>query len=246
MPKSNQMEIITDIVLYDVIGYSQKSSEDQLRIACLMTNTIKEVVGLLRGLGGMWVKELDSDPLVLGYIPTGDGAYIILNPIFAGYGIFLALSLRNHLVMVNKRAGGGIYSGVRFAVVLGEIYPYMDIMGRINYAGDGMNHCGRIGSAHKSENFPASFTDENYVVSEENANNWFQEKVIGTIRNDYKDIFKVKSSSMFVVEDKHGRKHKCFLHEMNRFLALEPIKPTVTLDDTLRQQLRDLAFGKLP
>jgi len=122
----------------------------------------------------------------------------------------------------------------------------MDIMERVNYVGDGMNNCARIGSAHKSENFPASFTDENYVVSDDNANEYFQDNVIRTMRSDYKDVLKLSSSHVFVVKDKHGKEHHCFLHEMNRFLELEPIKPSVTLDETTKQQLRNLALGKLP
>jgi len=243
---TKQMMLATDIVLYDVIGYSLKSSEDQLRISCFITETIREVMGLLRGIGGIWVKELDSDPPILGYVPTGDGAYMILNPLYTGYGILLALSLRNHFQLINKRAGGKIYSGVRFSVTLGEIYPYMDIMGHINYAGDGMNICARIGSAHNSTAFPASFTDENYVVSDESANNWFQTKIISKMPADYKKLLKLATSDMFSVYDKHGSEHRCFLHEMNRFVALQPISPSTTLDPEHRQQLRDLVLGKLP
>jgi hypothetical protein len=148
--------------------------------------------------------------------------------------------------MLNKRAAGAMWDGVRFAVTLGEIYPYTDIMGRINYAGDGMNDCARIGSAHNSESFPASFTDENYVVSDHSANNWFHDKVISTMQRDYQNVLKLRSSNMFVVKDKHGKEHNCFLWEMNRFLELQPIKPSVTLDEAHRRQLRGLALGKLP
>jgi hypothetical protein len=62
----------------------------------------------------------------------------------------------------------------------------------------------------------------------------------------YRTLLKLASSDRFAVHDKHEHEHHCCLHEMNRFVALQPIAPLVSVSDEHKKQLRDLALGKLP
>jgi hypothetical protein len=212
----------TDILLLDVVGFSKLSNDKQLATAIVITKKLEETIGLL-----VTQAFLEQNEVVLGFIPTGDGFYIILHPSFAGYGVFLAISLRSSLLLAAKRANN-LFSGIRTAVHLGDAFPFKDITGKNNFVGDGLNDCARLLCA-KSNQSPTSGIPEdvNYVVVSESAYHQFEKS--HPLSEDMKAWFgtiRFKKSDYFSIEDKHGKKHVgCFI-ECSRHIAIKPPPPS--------------------
>src|SRR5205085_11119302 len=106
-----------------------------------------------------------------GFISTGDGFYVILNPDMQGHGVLLGLSLRNYLLWMSSNMND-LYRGVRVAINHGEVLPFIDMNGCKNYVGDGLNDCSLLLEAHKGDGkeFVNDFCgDLNYVVASESA-----------------------------------------------------------------------------
>src|SRR5215216_1848985 len=143
MNEDKIIEITTDIVLMDIVGYSLLKNEEQLYTVKVMNNCLSKLIPLMSKLSGI------EQQVVQGFIPTGDGAYIILNHEFCGYGLLLGLSIRNHLLWTSKEFLNDLYKGVRIAAHMGKVLPFNDITGRTNYVGDGLNDCARLLSVDK-------------------------------------------------------------------------------------------------
>jgi hypothetical protein len=77
----------TDIVLADINGYSNLTTELQFAAAFYITSQLMAGVNFVLGKANRQPHEI-----FLGFIPTGDGFYVLLQPPLAGYGIFLASS----------------------------------------------------------------------------------------------------------------------------------------------------------
>lgn len=238
--------IATEIILLDIRGYSKKSGAEQLTVVETLTDRLRQMVAVLVATGGIHVPELVTDPLIVGYIPTGDGAYLILNPLYAGYGILLAGALRNDLVLVNKKLGGALYEGARVAVHLGPCWAYIDITGRVNFAGEGMNDCSRILQARSAPGFPLEFTDEDFVVVSSEALDCFDELYYSKTNEGQRQLLKHRRTEPFAVEDKHGGKHSVQLVEIHRNIGVQPFRPVVDLSEEKRELMREIAAGGLP
>jgi len=243
---SKILTITTEIILLDVRGYSKKSNVEQLEIVKTLTDRLRQMVALLTATGSMHVPELAEDALIVGYVPTGDGAYVILNPLYGGYGILLGLALRNDLVRINKTLGGALYEGIRVAVHLGQCLTYMDITNRVNFAGQGMNDCARILQARCSPNFPMGFTDEDFVVVSSEALACLDDLYYSKTNHKQRQLMKHRRSEPFVVKDKHGCEHPVQLIEMHRNIALQPFKPVVALTAQKKNLMREIAANRLP
>jgi hypothetical protein len=244
--KRRIVTIQTEVILLDVRGYSTRSDAEQLLVVETLTDRLRQLVALLVGLGGIHVHELAKDPLIIGYVPTGDGAYLILNPLYAGYGILLATAIRNDLVLINKKCGGALYEGIRVASHLGPCISYLDITARVNFAGRGLNDCSRILQAHCAPDFPEGFTDHDYVVASSDAIACFDDLYYSKIGPRQRGILKQTRSRPFQVVDKHGREHTVQLIEMHRNVALQPFKPVVDLSEEKRILMREIAANRLP
>jgi len=56
--------------LIDIINFSKLDSKQQLEIISFLTHSYRKVI----------------ETFIMGFIPTGDGFYCILNPKYKGYG----------------------------------------------------------------------------------------------------------------------------------------------------------------
>lgn len=211
----------TDILLMDVVGFSCLPNEKQLATAMVITEKLKETIGLLVNQA-----LLDQPEVVLGFVPTGDGFYVILQPEFAGYGVFLAASLRSSLLLASKKSGV-LFAGIRTAVHLGDALPFVDITTKRNFVGHGLNECAQFLEAtpqqSPTEGIPE---DSNYLIVSEPAWAWFgkaypaseqMEEFFGTI--------KFRWSESFMVVGKHGREHEVRFVECSRHMAIKPPAP---------------------
>ena len=82
--------IRTEILLLDVIGFSSSSSKIQYKIVRLITEKVKKAFAVLKSPA-----HLSGTAVAYGFIPTGDGFFVVLNPVMRGYGteggVWLAL-----------------------------------------------------------------------------------------------------------------------------------------------------------
>jgi hypothetical protein len=101
--------IRTEIVLLDVIGFSSSSSKRQYKIVRLITEKAKEAFSILKSPA-----RLSATAVAYGFIATGDGFFLVLNPVMRGYGTLLAASLRSALLLASEQANG-LFRGIRIS-----------------------------------------------------------------------------------------------------------------------------------
>lgn len=216
-------EFVTDILLVDLIGFSKLSNEDQYKTAVIMTNNLKEMMSILVGQA-----FLEEQEVVLAYIPTGDGFYVLLRPELAGYGIFLAISLRNALLVASKREGG-LFCGVKISVHQGEAIPFTDITDSNNYVGHGLNDCKRLQEGANRIRSPKynKPADNNYIIVSDAAYNWFEKAYPQTANfRRYLESIHFEKGEEFEINDKHGIKHRAQFIECSRFVGIKPPPPS--------------------
>ena len=134
----------TEIILADIIDFSLLSAEKQYAAVRNMTGLLDSRLRLMSGLA-FW----RLDEIVLSFVPTGEGFYILLQPLAAGYGLFLAISLRSSILTGMEPPE--LLKGVRFAVHVGECFAFRDITGKENWIGPGLNECARLISAQPEQ-----------------------------------------------------------------------------------------------
>jgi len=134
-PKDEMYE--TDIILVDIISFSQLSSTQQLDLINYLTKSYTKMISTMLKNSAMTMSKL-----FLGFISTGDGFYCILHPDFRGFGPILALGFNHFSDTIAQRFS--YFRGVRIAVHSGKVYPFTDIMGNTNFVGDGLNDCARF------------------------------------------------------------------------------------------------------
>jgi len=208
---------VTDIVLVDINGYGVLSTELQLTSVLYITSQLNEGFSFL-----LSQVNRQENEIVLGFIPTGDGFYVILRPPLAGYGVLLAITLRAILLM--KRSGQKLpFSGVRLAVHNGELAPFTDIVGKTNFVGEGLNSCARLLSARIEDSpDPSIPTDENSIVVSDSAYHRFQ-ALCGddTEMKDFLSSMQYKETDWFEIMDKHGNVRRVRFVEASHSAAIE-------------------------
>ena len=221
---------MTGILLADVVDFAalplppDRQSEGQIVIAENLTNALREAIGILAA-----GSHRASAELVLGFVPTGDGFFILLPPDLAGYALFLAHSLRVSL-LPKKSKGPSILRGIRFAVHYGEAAPFLDITGKQNFVGTGMNDCAYMLDGAKKrqrDNPPSGISiDESFIA--------ISEAGLASFRTLYPDTpdfrsflsaVKFSQSDQFEVVDKHDNPHSCRFVEFSRYALFNPPMP---------------------
>lgn len=233
------MKYVTDILLLDVVGFSRLSSERQLSTAMVITEKLQWTMSLL---ANQTFRE--DHELVVDFVPTGDGFYIILNPALAGYGVLLAPSLRSTLLLASRKAGN-LYSGVHAAVHLGEALPFTDIRGQRNFVGDGLNDCARLLCA-KQEMSPTSGIpeDDNFVVVSLRAWDQFEKTYLRSQEiKEFLDVLRFKWSETFTFKDKHRKEHTARFIESHRLCVVKP-PPPADLKERMRTFAESIMKGK--
>ena len=190
-------EIFTDIVLIDIIGFSMLNSRQQLEIISFLTRSYRKVIEKI-----LLQSKLDLENFIIGFIPTGDGFYCILNPEYKGYGSILGLSFNHFSEQITKMFP--YFQGVRIAVHTGEIYQFKDILEHKNFIGEGLNDCARYLELK-------DFTISTVMVSDvayDNLKKFLEEK------KDYKKLLhqqEFKRSNAYFFKDKHQQIKKGYL-----------------------------------
>ena len=191
---SNKSEINTDIVLIDIINFSLLDSKQQLEIINFLTRSYKKVIQRILENAGLPLEEL-----ILGYIPTGDGFYCILQPKFRGYGTILGLSFNHFSEQISKKFS--YFQGLRIAVHTGRINQFIDILDHKNFIGTGLNDCARYLEIK-------DFSISTVMISDDAYYN-FQRFI--SVHKEYNQLLtqrEFKKSSLYRFKDKHGNEKK--------------------------------------
>jgi hypothetical protein len=137
MPRRKKSGITTDIVLIDIINFSRLASELQLEIITFVTRSYKKMINKM-----LLNSNMSLERLILGFVPTGDGFYCILNPNLKGFGSILGLSFNHFSDHIAKKYH--YFEGIRIAVHNGTVNEFTDILGHKNFIGAGLNDCSRF------------------------------------------------------------------------------------------------------
>ena len=201
----------TDIILADFVGFSTLDDAGQFVSMSVVSRLMGGIMDRLavQSFG----KKVE---MAIGWVPTGDGFYIILNPKVIGTAIFVALSLRQALMTrVNQTVG---LKGVRFAVHHGTAIPFDDVTGKRNYIGTGLNDAARLLSLKPDEMVMARnfHRDDNFLIASEAALDHFYMAYPQDEVQSFLDMNGWRQSVKFRLTDKHGKVHPYSFIDMHR------------------------------
>lgn len=194
MPQNKRKALKTDIVLIDVIGFSQLEALQQLEIISFVTSTYKKMIEQM-----LVNSNMPLNKLIVGFVSTGDGFFCILNPRLKGYGAILGLSFNHLSEQISTRFR--YFKGMKIAVHTGEVYQFTDILGHSNFIGDGLNDCARY---LELKNFSISTV----MVSDSAYDSL---KTFLSIFKDFNTLLLQKGfkhSEEYTFKDKHGKEKK--------------------------------------
>jgi len=194
MAKLNTKALITDIVLIDIINFSQLKSSEQLEIVVFLTKSFKKMIEKM-----LLNSNTPLSKFIIGYVSTGDGFYCILNPRLKGFGAILGLSFSHFSEHIAIKYP--YFEGIRIAVHTGEVNEFIDILGSKNFIGDGLNDCARF---LEIKNFSIST-----VMVSESA--YISLKKFLALHKDFNTLLtkrEIKKSSQYSFKDKHGKEKK--------------------------------------
>jgi hypothetical protein len=214
---SNQtLEITTDIILIDVVGYSLLSNEEQLHVVEIINTQLSTQIHFMAEY-----MNLRKEEVVLGFVPTGDGMYVLLNPQLCGYGVLLGLSIRNYLLWMSTEVLNGLYKGVRAGTHMGTVISFRDVNGCANYVGSGLNDCARLLSV-KDEDAMTFCGHTDYVVASESAYFWFRKLFNGKEAEEFLSTMRFKISAQIQIIDKHMKVHNAYLIDAFKHMTVPP------------------------
>ena len=213
---ASKQEIDTDIILIDIISFSTFNNTQQFYFIKYFTNFFKKIIDTILSKSKTRKKNKDD---ILGFIPTGDGFFIILSPELKGYGLILALSLKNVTSKLYEKFD--YFQGVKIAVNNGIALKFKDILGHPNFIGDGLNNCARYLS-YKSKDIEEYFSDGYVIISE---STWKEFKRF--LLNDEQMrrlIMKLglNASEKIEFSDKHNYIHKGYVVWTNEEIIIAP------------------------
>lgn len=198
MAKLHRTELITDIVLIDIINFSKLTSKQQLEIVNFLTKSFRKMIEKM-----LINSNTPLSKFIIGFVSTGDGFYCILNPRLKGFGAILGLSFNHFAEHISNRYP--YFEGIRIAAHTGEVNEFTDILGNPNFIGDGLNDCAR-------------FVDvKNYTISTVMVSDtaFASLKKFLNLHKDYNTLLSkrgLKQSSLYTFKDKHGKeKQGCLI-----------------------------------
>jgi len=208
----------TDIILIDVISFSQLTADQQLEIITFLTKSYSRMIEAMLVNSEMTLKKM-----VLGFISTGDGFYCILNPRLKGFGAILGLSFNHFAEQISEKYP--YFKGIRVAVHTGNIYTFTDILGHNNFVGDGLNECARYIEIK-------NYTISTVVVSQEAYNNF--EGFLQRHRDFYTLLteHQFKRSKAYTFVDKHNVSHLSYMIWLRKGGIINP--PIITFNTMLQ------------
>ena len=192
-----EYEIKTDIVLVDIIGFSKLSSKQQLEIVTFLTKGYKKVIEKM-----LISSQIPLSTLILGFVSTGDGFYCILDPKLKGFGTILGLNFSHFAGHINTKYP--YFEGVKVAVHTGTVNRFIDILGNLNFIGDGLNDCSRYLEYKHFSISTVMVSDAAY----EELKNFLH------YHNDFEQLLgelQFKRSEEYIFYDKHENEKKGYL-----------------------------------
>jgi len=186
--------LITDIVLIDIINFSQLKSSQQLEIVSFLTKSYRKMIEKM-----LMNSHTPLSKFIIGFVSTGDGFYCILNPRLKGFGAILGLSFSHFAEHISQKYP--YFEGIKIAVHTGEVNEFRDILGSKNFIGDGLNDCARFLEVK-------SFTISTVMVS---SDAYESLKKFLQLHKDFATLLtkrELKKSSTHCFKDKHGKEFK--------------------------------------
>ncbi len=188
---------MTDIILVDIISFSQLNAQQQIEIITVLTKSYTKMIETL-----LANSEMTLGRMILGFISTGDGFYCILNPRLKGFGTVLGLGFSHFSDIIAEKYP--YFRGIRTAIHTGKVYQFTDILGSENFVGDGLNDCARYVELKQ-------FAISTVVVSKEAYTSF--EKFLALYPDFHALLIEreFKHSKMYTFYDKHGTLRKAYL-----------------------------------
>lgn len=211
---------MTDIILVDIISFSQLSSLQQIEIITYLTKSYTKMIEAL-----LINSEMKLNKMVLGFISTGDGFYCVLNPRLKGFGTILALGFSHFSDFIADKYP--YFQGIRIAVHSGRVYKFTDILGSDNFVGDGLNECARYVELKQ-------FTISTIVVSQEAYSSF--ERFL-ELYPDFHALLverEFKHSRMYTFYDKHGTLRKAYLVWLRKGGIINP--PNINFNSLMEKR----------
>ncbi|MEA1918333.1 MAG: hypothetical protein U9N52_00725 [Campylobacterota bacterium] len=205
--------LLSDIVLVDIIGFSKLNVSSQQEIISYISKSYKKMITRMLQNSNMLLEQLLS-----GIVPTGDGFFCILNPIYRGYGAILALSFNHLSELISKKFS--YFRGIRIAVHTGKVHRFIDILDHENFVGHGMNECERYISSQSHRistvimSRKAYESLEQFLLTHQDFHSLLMER-------------EFKFSPPFYFEDKHKNRHQAYTIWMRQGGIINP--PHITL-----------------
>ncbi len=218
MTKNDKIDILTDIVLIDIINFSKLQSAQQLEIITYLTKSFTKMINKMLSNSNMTLPKL-----ILGFISTGDGFFCILNPNLKGYGTILGLSFNHFSDYIAERYP--YFEGIKVAVHCGRVSEFQDILGNKNYIGDGLNDCARYLEIK-------NYTISTVVISSAALTSL---KRFLRLNNDFSILLsqrEFKRSNIYTFHDKHGKEKKGCLVWLRKAGIINP--PNIKFNSILR------------
>lgn len=167
--------VVATAVFIDLVGFSKIPTSAQLTIKQRLKQVLDGVVGRMQR-SDFWVRDL------------GDGALLVF-PQSPEHGLYVALAV--HQRFTEASAGAEVPAQTRTGIHLGVIKTSIDLEGRVNFLGDGLNAAQRVMDFAQPGQIMVSRT---YVDA------------VGMLHADIQHLF----SNPQTRHDKHGRAHEVY------------------------------------
>lgn len=167
--------VVATAVFIDLVGFSKIPTSAQITIKQRLKQVLDAVVGRM-DRADFWVRDL------------GDGALLVF-PKSPEHGLYVALAVNQRFAQAS--AGADVPAQTRTGIHLGVIKTSIDLEGRVNFLGDGLNAAQRVMDFAQPGTIMASRT---FVDA------------IGMLHADIEHLFSHPQTR----QDKHGRSHEIF------------------------------------
>jgi len=227
----------TEVVLVDFKEYSCLSFDNQVASVIIASGELEKFLNISSTQSACSVDEV-----VAGFVPTGDGFYIVLQPNIVGYGLILGLSVRS--ILLNYPKGDkDILRGIRTAVHRGAVAEIVDITNRNNYIGPVMNDCARLFQVECAKAPVGFLPDDNYVFCSKTAFEAFSKVFNYADEKCYFRQMGLLRTEWMNLTDKHNNVHVGAFVELNRKVWFNPPRPA-DFDTRIKEQIKMILAAK--
>lgn len=131
IPEENKL-----IILIDIVGFSKRSTREQVYNIYLFQRYI--ISQVLTNRLGSFTKKIH----IQNFIPTGDGCYIVADECTPENALSFLVALVGGFKEIQDENGNTL--SLRASALIGSCVPFIDLAKHINYVGEGMNEAARI------------------------------------------------------------------------------------------------------